>query len=181
VSSGPYSINAGEEITIAFALHAANTIDALINSAKYADSVYNFTLKAPVPVAGNFETCYSDEAVLTASGAGKFNWYKEFTGGTPIFSGSQFTTPPLTNDTVFYVSNADNHYESLRAAARVEVKARPEILVSGDLTFCEGTTATLSVEEADEYTWSTGEKNTEYYSWGEWRLFCHRKEQHPSM
>lgn len=158
VSSGPYSINAGEEITVAFALHGAMTIDALIKSAKYADSLYNYTLKAPVPVVENSEACYSGEAVLTATGATKFNWYKEFTGGTPVFSGSQFTTPPLLKDTVFYVSNADNHYESLRAAVSVDVKARPDILVSGDLIFCEGSTTTLSVEEADEYTWSTGEK-----------------------
>ncbi|HKY55162.1 MAG TPA: PKD domain-containing protein, partial [Anaerolineales bacterium] len=158
VSSGPYSINAGEEITIAFALHAAMTNDALISSAKYADSVYNFTLKAPVPVIETTEACSSDEAVLTATGAGKFNWYKEFTGGTPIFTGSQFTTPTLLNDTIFFVSNADNHYESLRTAAKVEVKARPEILISGNLIFCQGSTVMLSVDEGDEYTWSTGEK-----------------------
>jgi subtilisin family serine protease/PKD repeat protein len=158
VSSGPYSINAGEEITIAFALHAALTNDALIQSAKYADSVYNFTLKAPVPVVETTEACYYDEAVLIATGAGKFNWYKEFTGGSPFFTGSQFTASTLLNDTVFYVSNADNHYESLRTAAEVKIVARPDILVSGDLTFCEGSNITLSVEEADEYTWSSGEK-----------------------
>jgi len=158
VGSGPYSINAGEEITIAFALHAAMTNDALIQSAKYADSVYNFTLKAPVPVVETTAACYSDEAVLIAAGAGKFNWYKEFTGGSPVFTGSQFTTGPLLNDTVFYVSNADSHYESLRTPAEVKILARPDILVSGDLTFCEGSSVMMSVEEADEYTWSTGEK-----------------------
>ena len=158
VTSGPYSINSGQEITIAFALHAAMTKDGMISSAMYADSIYNFTLKAPVPIVNTAETCYGDEAVLDAEGAGNFNWYKEFTGGSPIFSGSQFITPPLSNDTVFYVSNADHHYESLRTAAKVEIKARPEIHGSGDLIFCEGSTVTLSVDEADEYTWSTGEK-----------------------
>ena len=158
VSSGPYSINSGEEITIAFALHAAMTKDVLINSAIYADSMYNFTLKAPIPLVGTVEACYGDAAVLKAEGAGKFNWYKDFTGGSAIFSGSQFTTPDLLRDTVFYVSNADHHYESLRTPAKVEIKARPEIQASGDLMFCEGSAVTLSVDEADEYTWSTGEK-----------------------
>jgi hypothetical protein len=120
--------------------------------------VYNFTLKAPVPVIETTDVCYSNEAVLIATGAGKFNWYKEFTGGSPIFTGSQFTTSTLLNDTVFYVSNADNHYESLRSAAEVKIIARPDILISGDLMFCQGSTVMLSVEEADEYTWSTGEK-----------------------
>jgi hypothetical protein len=94
VSSGPYSINAGEEITIAFALHASKTIEGLINSAKYADTLYNLTLKAPVPLVENSEICYSAEAILTATGAGKFNWYKEFTGGTPIFSGRSLVRVP---------------------------------------------------------------------------------------
>lgn len=158
VGSGPYSINAGEEITIAFALHAAMTHDGLINSAKYADSVYNFTLKAPLPLVEDTVICYADVAVLTATGAGKFNWYKEFTGGSPIYSGSQFTTSELLNDTVFFVSNSDNHYESVRTAAKVQLRARPDIMASGKVVFCKGSTVTLSVEEADEYTWSTGEK-----------------------
>jgi subtilisin family serine protease/PKD repeat protein len=158
VSSGPYSIGPGEEITLAFALQAAPTKDALINSAKYADSMYNFTLKAPIPTVAASEACVGDQAVLRADGANKFNWYKDFTGGSPIFSGQQFTTPPLFNDTVFYVSNADHHYESLRTAAKVEVAPRPGIHSSGDLTFCEGSSVTLTADEADEYTWSTGEK-----------------------
>jgi hypothetical protein len=49
VSAGPFTINPNEEITIAFALHAADNLEDLLNSAKYADSVYNFTLKAPRP------------------------------------------------------------------------------------------------------------------------------------
>ncbi len=40
VSSGPYLIEAGQEVTIAFALHAANANTELINSAKRADSLY---------------------------------------------------------------------------------------------------------------------------------------------
>ena len=158
VASGPYLINAGEEIIIAFALHATMTQNALINSAKYADSLYNFTLKAPVPLVESTEACYDDEVVLTATGAGKFKWYKEFTGGSPIYTGSQFTTSKLLNDTVFYVSNADNHYESVRAVAEIDIRARPDILASGNVIFCQGSTVTLSVEDADEYTWSTGEK-----------------------
>ena len=84
-------------------------------------------LKHLVPVVNNIEACYGDVAVLDAEGAGNFNWYKEFTGGSPIFSGLAVYNSPLLRDTVFYVSNADHHYESLRTAAKVEIKARPEI------------------------------------------------------
>lgn len=158
VASGPYSIAPGQEVTIAFALHAANTNEALLNSAKYADSVYNYTLKAPKPSVASVETCYGQPAVINATGATDFNWYENFTGGSPIFSGPAFTTTELFSDTLFYVSNADESYESLRVPANVAVKANPEIVVSGNPEFCEGGTVQLSVADADEYTWSTGEK-----------------------
>jgi len=158
VASGPFVINPGGEITVAFALHGALTKDALVNSAKYADSLYNYTFKEPMPVVDVAQVCYGNKAILAATGATSFKWYKNSTGGSPFFTGSQFTTKNLTDDTVYYVSNADHHYESLRTPARVEVKANPEIKTSGSLELCEGSTVLLSVNEADEYSWSTGEK-----------------------
>ena len=158
VGVGPYTINAGEEITIAFALHGANSITALMNSAKYADSLYNYTFKAPKPVVAAKEACYESDVTLQATGAEHFHWYKDFVGGTPIHTGPQFKIPRLTNDTIVYVSNADKSYESLRSAASIIVKPNPIITASGSLQFCEGGTVTLTVDEGDEYTWSTGEK-----------------------
>lgn len=158
VASGPYTIAAGGEITLAFALHAASGNPALIRSAQYADSVYNYTLKAPLPVVASTEACYGTPAVIHATGATKFNWYKNLVGGTPVFSGPTFTSSDLYEDTVFYVSNADKHYESLRSTVPVSIRANPTISITGDLEFCEGGTVFLSVDEADEYTWSNGAK-----------------------
>ena len=146
VGSGPYTIAGGQEITIAFALHGANTQANLINSAKYADSLYNYTFNAPKPLANNIEFVQGTDAVLNATGATKFNWYKEFIGGTPVFSGSQFKIPGLKKDTLIYVSNADHHYESLRTPVAVGVKPPPEIIAPADLEFCEGESVALSVE-----------------------------------
>ncbi len=157
VSSGPYDIGAGEEITIAFALHGASTYAELVNSAKYADSLYNFTLKADVPVIDTLEICYGETTTLTASGASSYNWYHDFTGGEPFYSGPSLTTSSLFSDTTFYVSNASNSYESVRTPAAVIIKAKPEITASRGLTLCEGETITLQAKEADEYLWSTTE------------------------
>ncbi len=157
VGSGPYTIHPGEEVTIAFAMHASNTNPALLVSAKYADSLYNYTLKAPTPVVKNVESCYGGQAILNATGATKFNWYKDFTGGDIIFSGSEFTTTNLFSDTVFFVSNADESYESLRTPAYISVKPNPVVDVFGNLEFCEGEVVQLSTGEADEYLWSNGE------------------------
>jgi subtilisin family serine protease len=158
VGSGPYSIDAGKEITIAFALHGAKTQADLIKSANYADSIYSYTFNAPKPVANNIQSCLGADAVLRATGATKFNWYSELTGGSPIFSGSQFSIPALKKDTIVYVSNADNRYESLRTPVSVVVKTIPEIIAPNDLEFCEGESVTLSVAPGDEYTWSNGQK-----------------------
>ncbi|MBX7124164.1 MAG: S8 family serine peptidase [Cyclobacteriaceae bacterium] len=157
VSAGPYSLAAGEETTITFALIAAANVDELKRFAHRADSLYNLTLTAAMPTVAEANTCYNTDATISASGAGAFNWYTTFTGGTPFHTGSQLTTPVLKGDTTFYVSNADQVYESVRTPAVVKVKANPTITASGNTTFCEGSSIILSVPSADSYTWSTGE------------------------
>lgn len=155
VSSGPYTIPAGQEIKIAFALHAASNLAELQTSARYADSVYNFTLNAPRPVIADINACYGTPATITATGTPTYKWYKSFTGGTSFFAGPQYTTAVLLNDTSFYVSNANKTFESVRTAARVFVKANPTITRSGSPVLCSGESITLSVADADSYLWST--------------------------
>jgi subtilisin family serine protease len=157
VSAGPFNINAGDEITVAFALHAADNFTDLLTSAKYADSVYNYTLKAPVPSVDTLETCYGSNAVLKAIGATKYRWYKDFTGGEAIAAGSQITIPAIKNDTTLYVANATKTYESLRVPAHVIVHAQPTIMASRSTVLCQGDSVVLSVEKASEYAWSNGE------------------------
>jgi serine protease len=156
VGSGPYTIPAGQEIKIAFAIHGAPNIDDLRTSAHYADTIYNYTLAAPGPVISEVSTCYGSGASLTATGAAQFKWYKTFTGGDSFFTGSNYNTVNLTNDTTFYVSNADETYESVRTAANVIVKANPSVATSGSTIICDNASVTLSAAEADSYLWSTG-------------------------
>ncbi len=156
VSSGPYNIGAGEEITLAFALHAGKNLTDLKASAVYADSLYNYTLKATRPLASDVSVCYGKPATLNASGASTMKWYKNFTGGDALVTGSQFITGNLLNDTTLFVSNADKSYESVRTPVKVSVKSNPAISSSGATSFCEGQSITLSVADADSYLWNTG-------------------------
>src|SRR5260221_8815258 len=156
-SSGPYNLGVGQELTLAFALHAAPNFDELKTSAAYAGSIYNFTLKAPRPTVDTVEICYQSPATILASGATKLNWYKEFTGGNLFFTGNQYTTGVLISDTTFYVSNGDSTYESVRTPAAVILKGNPRITTSGSTTLCDGQSVTLSAAESDSYLWSTGE------------------------
>lgn len=157
VSAGPLSIPPGQQVTLAFAIHAANSLTELQTSARYADTVYNYTLNAPKPVVADADACYGTSTMLTATGASSFNWYKDFTGGAPVFSGATFTTPNITNDTTFYVSNADNTYESVRTPAYVHVRANPNVQTSGSTIICSNDALILSAQVADSYLWSNGE------------------------
>jgi serine protease len=156
ISAGPYTINGGEEITIAFALHAGNSVDDLIASAKYADTLYNQTLQAPKPVTDTVETCYGADATLTATGASAFKWYAEFTGGEPLATGTALTVNNLFKDTTLYVSNADESYESVRTPSYVSVQAKPQIVAEGPTSICGDGEVILSVDSATAYDWSNG-------------------------
>lgn len=158
VGSGPYSISAGGEITIAFALHGAATANELKTSAKYADSVYNFTFKAPQPSIDDVGVCYNSNVILRPTGATTFKLYKTGVGGAAIQSGTQFDIPGIIKDTIFYIANADKSYESLRTPVNLSVIPIPTIDVSGNLEFCQGGSVRLTATAADEYTWSTGAK-----------------------
>jgi gliding motility-associated-like protein len=109
----------------------------------------------------NAVTCTGSGAQLEAApSAGTINWYTESTGGTPVGTGEFFTTPPLTEDTVYYAEAENNGCTSLtRQAVSVTVVPLPEALPDETVTFCENTTYELDAEIAEPvtYLWSTGE------------------------
>jgi PKD repeat protein len=137
-------------------LHGAGSLSELVNSAKYADTLYNYTFNATKPITGDVEVCYSNDVTLTAEGASKFNWYREKTGGSPVSSASELIIPDLLEDTILYVSNAENSYESLRSSVSVMVRPNPTVVVSAEKEFCEGGSVILTATEGEKYTWNTG-------------------------
>lgn len=156
VSATPVTIGANEEVTIAFALHAANNLDELLTSAAHADTLYNTIFPLAKPVVSVAPVCYSQPANLTATGTGTIKWYSSFTGGEPIASGSALLTANLFNDSTFYAADAFETYESVRTAVPIQVKANPLVRSSGATTLCEGNTITLTASPAAEYLWSNG-------------------------
>lgn len=59
ISTGPFTINAGGSIKIAFALHASMNLDDLLTSAKRADSVYQLIENVILDSEQNLETAIS--------------------------------------------------------------------------------------------------------------------------
>ncbi|NMM49340.1 S8 family serine peptidase [Marinigracilibium pacificum] len=159
VSIGPLAINAGESTKVAFALIAGDQLSELVESAEIAYSKYNQTLKANKPSVDTLNICYGSNVTIKATGASKYNWYKDFTGGEPVLTNnSQITLSNVKSDTILYVSNATNSFESVRTPAVVNVIANPEIRLSkGSSAICDGDSIVLSVQDGNQYLWSTGE------------------------
>jgi serine protease len=162
VSSGPHLITAGGEITIVFAVHGASSLGELITSSQYADTVYNYMLPAPKPQIGLIETCLKDTAVLAPQGASTFNFYKDLTGGVAVASGPQLKLPSIERDTVFYISNADNSFESLRTPVQVKVIPKPTASFSytGEIYPDKTLSFTDESNDAIAWQWNFGNGNT---------------------
>ncbi|QCK14119.1 S8 family serine peptidase [Mangrovivirga cuniculi] len=158
VSIGPVAVDAGQSVKVAFAVHAGDSLRDVIESAQAAYSMYNQTLNAPVPSVDTIYACYNDNATLIANGANRYNWYNSFTGGEPFLTNTdRIVLNNIKNDTILYVSNAEQSYESVRAAAVVEVVGKPDIQLSkASATICEGDSITLSAQPGNEYQWSNG-------------------------
>ncbi len=56
--------------------------------------------------AASLTVCGPGSTTLTASGSGTLGWYSASTGGTYLGGGTSFTTPVLSNDTVYYVQDS---------------------------------------------------------------------------
>ncbi len=109
----------------------------------------------PSPVA----VCPIESAHVTASGADTYRWYEKGKNATVLGYSADFTTPLLTEQTVYRVEGRNSNtlcYDS--AFVTVSVKKAPTLVIKTTLyndlvPVCEGTEQTLRVQGADEYVW----------------------------
>jgi len=59
----------------------------------------------PSPSAYSDTLCSSGSVILNATGSGVLNWYADSIGGTPVYTGSAYTTPVLYQTTSYFVEN----------------------------------------------------------------------------
>ncbi len=156
VASGPHTIAVGDSVKIAFALMAGTNFNDLIQVAKNADLKYNTVINLKRPTVSNAEVCANQRVTIRPSGAVRYKWYADISGGNAFFTGAAYTTSALRADTALFISNADGAVESLRTRVNVRVNPIPQINAVGGLRLCEGQSTTLTSSEADEYLWSNG-------------------------
>ncbi|MBB6612208.1 gliding motility-associated C-terminal domain-containing protein [Pontibacter sp. Tf4] len=121
----------------------------------------NVTPLPAVPVANNVTVCSGTPATLTISAVASdvtYNWYTVATGGSPVATGSSYTTSSLTSNRTYYVEAVSTYgcVSPSRRAVTVTVTPQPAMPVAQDLTICAGEHITLSVSNPDatlNYRW----------------------------
>jgi serine protease len=156
VSSGPYTIQSGEKITVAFAVHGVKTLLDLERSAKHADTIYNLILKDPRPVIDTVTVCYEGTAVVRPSGGTLYHWYDQPRNGQLLHVGEEMIFEALKRDSVVYVAIVFDGFESLRTPVYVRVASSPNLKHTGGNVLCTVEPIVLTASFGDSFLWSNG-------------------------
>ncbi|MBI5540376.1 MAG: gliding motility-associated C-terminal domain-containing protein [Bacteroidia bacterium] len=107
------------------------------------------------PTVSDETICEGDFAILTATApGGTYRWYALPTGGTPLFTGASFNSPPLFATTTYYVQTTVLGCTSPRTPVLVTVNPIPSAPTALSATICEGFTTTLNATApGGSYEW----------------------------
>lgn len=111
------------------------------------------------PTALNKLICVNNSATLTATAPGGiYDWFDAASGGNLIHTGSSYTTPVLTVDTVFWVQSTINGCTGARTQVNVTIGNGLVVDAGLDTSICSGQSVTLS---------ATPNGSTYSYNWSE--------------
>ncbi len=101
---------------------------------------------APAPPTVSGTTICSGSAVIlhATAPAGVIDWFTVPSGGASLVSSPDFTTPPLSSTTTYYVQTTVNSCVSARVPVTVTVTPLPSAPVIADVTICSGSSAVLT-------------------------------------
>lgn len=136
-----------------FYVEATNS--ALCTSPALASVQVNVT-GPPVPpaVASNsVAVCDGSSAMLSISGPQSgltYNWYSAPTGGSVVFTGTDFITPAILSNTIYYAeaANSGGCVSASRTPVTITVNPLPQVTVQGT-SVCPGIAATLIASSTD--------------------------------
>ncbi|WP_295337965.1 T9SS type B sorting domain-containing protein [Flavobacterium sp.] len=98
----------------------------------------------------------SQEIIQVQTTSGILNWYESLTDNTPFFSGTNFSTNNLSQNTTFFIEANFNGCLSDRTAIDIQVFPAP-ILADETIELCEGETILLDAGNPNMiYLWSNG-------------------------
>lgn len=115
-------------------------------------------LAPPVVQKEQVTTCKGQPAVLHAIkplGA-IFKWYSQQSGGLPVYTGADFTTPAITSETTYYVEAIQNGCTTnKRTPVIIKITPSPENPTVSNSVICSGQSATLTASgnPSASYNW----------------------------
>jgi hypothetical protein len=150
----------GSNTAVMAGLTIANTtFGATVFSSANGDG-YLAKITSSVPTIAGATICSGSTAILTPSaptGTGyTFSWYAAPTGGTPLYTGTSFTTPALTVTTTYYLTVNPGGCTSQRVPVTVTVNPRPTVSITGPTSICPAYVGTLTASGATTYAWMPG-------------------------
>ncbi|MBE0424899.1 MAG: T9SS type B sorting domain-containing protein [Lutibacter sp.] len=116
--------------------------DPILNlSASTTISVAAITTTTPATICGAGTLNLS----ATATNGATVLWFDSLTSTTPIFSGTNFTTPLLSATTTYYVlASVNGCLTGNRKPVIATIYAIPTIISAPDVTVCEGNSGTIN-------------------------------------
>ncbi|ACU05937.1 putative Ig domain-containing protein [Pedobacter heparinus] len=122
---------------------------------------YTLVVNVAAPVVNAVTTCSGTSATLSVANAQSgvtYNWYAA-TGSTSIFTGTTYTTGPLSANTTFYAEAVSGTAVSSRTPVNVTVNPSPNTatVITANETISSGQSATLlvSADAGNTIKWYT--------------------------
>jgi gliding motility-associated-like protein len=113
------------------------------------------TAAPQAPIASNRTACTGSVVTLHADAPdGVFDWFDVPTGGVSLISSPDYTTPPLTATTTYYVQTTINGCESSRTPVTITITPPPTPPLTQTVGICSGSRATLTADAAPTGTYA---------------------------
>lgn len=150
-----FTVNSLTQITAIIGAPASGSVTVITSGGSATSSAVLNVLASPsiTATSSNSFICQGSTAILTASGASTYSWN---TGAT---TASISVSPSVTTNYIVTGANAAGCSDTKTIA--LNVYTNPTVVVSSSSgSLCSGSTATLTVNGASTYSWSTGSTNT---------------------
>lgn len=125
---------------------------------KSVTATVNTTPPTPIAEQNEYSNCGAGSVNIKAtSNIGSINWYTSSTGGTSLFTGTNFTTPTVSANTTYYAEASNNGcINPTRTPINITIYTPPTVN-NETLTICQSETITLDAGiPGMNYLWSNG-------------------------